>query len=120
MTEKSDAREILGISPSAKVALVLYESETEHEFCVSLHSLVQQYNSVIVLPVTSTARRQLYLTCKDAIQVLGLIVIDDIGIETVADEIIAFRYNELLFNGRKVPVRIIDTKNRWLTTELTK
>lgn len=118
MDNRLAIREGLGLPANARVVLALFESETEHEFCVNLHSLIANCDNLLILPVTPIARRQLYLICGPIIREYNLQIVDDIAVEPAVDEIATFRFNEALLRGRTVPVRIMDGKNRWLTKEL--
>ena len=98
------------------VALVLFESQTEWEFRTCLPQLMQKYMTLLVYPVTSVDRKNLYRlggSSTDRIK-----IVEDLSAEAAADEIVTFRYNEEIMRGRRLSVTVYDITNRWLSKEL--
>ena len=116
MSARDEMRDGLGIGRGETVALVLYESQTEHIWRQSAVELAGRYNRLLVLPLTERARKHFGLTWQN--QASNVLLVDDMGVEEAADEIIAFRIIEDLIVARKAPVRILDPVNRWLSQEL--
>lgn len=110
-------RKSLGIPTAALVALVLYDQQCEQAWRANAQAILEKYHYLLVLPLTEIARRIYQATS------LGLsdraILIDSIDMESACDELVAFRVIEDVLIGRKIPVRILDTNNRWLSQELS-
>jgi hypothetical protein len=114
--ERKALRAALRIPDDSPTALVLFESQTEWEFRTCLPQIMQQYIDVLVYPMSNVDRKNLGglgVVSNDRIK-----VIDDLSLEPVADEAIAFRYNEDLLRGRRLPLKIMDITNRWMSREL--
>lgn len=108
--ERLEARKMLGISEFATVALVIFDSQTEWEFRSTLPEIVQAYNHVLIFPLQPHDRRNL-----SDLGVFGgnIRIIESMSFEAAADEVITFRYEESLIRPRRVPIRVVDLKQRW-------
>lgn len=105
-----------GLRVDGSMALVLFDSQTEWEFRMSVGFLRENYNRVFVYPVHPYDSANL-----QKLGVLGgtISAVDTLSVETAVDEVIIYRYDASLLRGRKVPVRIVDISGRWLTAELS-
>ena len=113
----NDYRAGLNISPAARCALVLYESQTEQAWRANAMDLLQRYDILVVLLLGEIARRQFLATSQSLMERIRLV--DTWECEVACDELIAFRFIEDLLIGRKIPVRILDSADRWLSSELS-
>lgn len=113
---RKSMREGLGISPSGFVGLVLYESQCEQawrQFCLDIS---RRYEVVLMFPLGERALKHFMATNPNLPNVR---LIDSLEIEPACDEVIVFRFVEDLLVGRKIPARILDVNNRWLSQELS-
>lgn len=108
--ERLQARKMLGISEYASVALVMFDSQTEWEFRATLLEITQMYNHVLIYPLQAYDRRNL-----SDLGVSGgnLRIVESLSFEAAADEVVTFRYEDSMIRPRRVPVRIVDLKQRW-------
>ena len=114
--ERKALRAAMGIPVGVPTALVLFESQTEWEFRTCLPQLMQNYVNVLIYPMTAVDRKNLSglgFTSGERIK-----VIDSLSVEPVADIAVVFRYQEDLLKGRRLPIKILDITNRWLSREL--
>lgn len=111
---KAAARSGWNIPQSDAVALILFDSQCEWEFRQSIPMLKQQYQRLLVYPVHWYDSKNIQLfTGSGMFQVAN-----DISAETVADDIIAYRYDYNLFKDRVLPVKIFDISGRFLSATL--
>ena len=112
---RENARIGLGISLSAKVGLVLFDSQIEYEFRALLSELINAYNYLLVYPLRDYDARNLY---EIGVRTSGNVMVVSELLESAADEIIMLRFDESLTRGRSIPVRLIDPTGRWNSKEL--
>ena len=113
---KSTMRGVMRIPAEAKVGLVLFEAQTEASFRLYLGELLKHYSILFVLPIDNISKRVLRATSpiNDSVR-----QIDSLVIEPACDEMISFRVIDGWMTDRKIPVRVIDPNNRWLSRELS-
>jgi len=109
--EKKEARKGLNISDGARVGLVLFDSQTEWEFRKHLGEIVSVYNHLLIYPLTQNDRRN--LRSIGVVNQANIRIVDSLAVEPAADEVIMFRYDDRVIPSRRVPVRIVDSSERW-------
>jgi hypothetical protein len=112
--EKKAVRAGLGID--GNIALVLFDSQTEWEFRMSLPFLLENYQRVLVYPVHHYDYANL-----QSLGVIGATIqmVDTLSVEPAADEAIIYRYDANLLIGRRIPVRVMDLATRWNIVDLS-
>lgn len=109
--ERNSLRKGMNIAGGAKVALVLFDSQTEWEFRTAFPEIINAYNNVLIYPLRPHDLRNLY---DFGVVSSGKVrVVDSMSVEPAADEAILFRYDEGLIQSRRIPVRVIDISQRW-------
>ena len=115
-TDKIGLREGLGIAVGAKVAFIIWESQTEQMWQKSLPKILNHYDKLLVYPLGHNAMRHF--------RIFGggnndrILVVDSLDMRVAADEVIMFRVLEDLITDNP-PIRVIDVANRWLSKELS-
>ena len=115
-TDKESLREGLGIAPQAKVAFVVWESQTEQAWRLNLPKILASYDFLLVYPYGPRAMRH-FLTFGGG-NTDRMLVVDDWTTRVAADEVLMFRVIEDLATSNEPPIRVIDVSNRWLSREL--
>lgn len=115
-TDKESVRDGLRISPQAKVAFVVWESQTEQAWRLNLPKILANYDFLLVYPHGPRAMRH-FLTFGGG-NTDRILVVDDWTMRVAADEILMFRIIEDLITDTP-PIRVLDTANRWLSRELS-
>ena len=113
---RQSMREGLGLSRYGLIGLVLYESQCEQAWRMYCLDISRRYESVLVFPIGERALKHFMLTNPGLPNVR---LIDSLEIEQACDEVVIFRFVEDLLVGRKIPARILDVNNRWLSQELS-
>ena len=116
MTARDALRDGLKIDKSNKVALVIYEAQTEQMWRALLPSICQNYRWVLVYPITESDRRLLTACYHGEFENVRIV---SAGVAEAADEIVAFRFVEDVLTQFSGVVRVADPANRWLTKELS-
>ena len=114
-TAKDSLRDGLKLTPQAKVAFVVWESQTEQMWRKSLLEIFKHYDYLLVYPYGYHADRnfRVYGGANER-----MLVVDSLDMRQAADEVVMFRVIEDLIS-EKPPVRIVDPANRWLSKELS-
>ena len=116
MTTSEEVRDGLNISPQAKVALVVWEPQTEQMWRKVLPDLLNNYDKLLVFPYGHNALR--HFRTYGVANNERILVVDSLNMRVAADDVLTFRIIEdLISNGQAV--RVIDPTNRWLSKELS-
>lgn len=115
-TSKDSLRDGLKLTPQAKVAFVVWESQTEQMWRKSFPEIFKHYDYLLVFPYGYHADRhfRIYGGANNE----HILVVDSLDMRQAADEVLMFRVIEDLIS-EKPPVRIVDPANRWLSKELS-
>jgi len=116
MADKESLREGLGITIGAKVAFVVWESQTEQAWRLNLPKMLGYYDFLLIYPYGPRAMRH-FLTFGDG-NTDRILMVDSWEMRHAADEVVMFRVIEDLVTDSP-PMRVIDTANRWLSKELS-
>ena len=116
MTDKDSLREGLGIAIGAKVAFVVWESQTEQAWRLNLPKMLGYYDFLLIYTYGPRATRHfLAFGGGNSDRILA---VDSWEMRVAADEVVMFRVIEDLVTDSP-PMRVIDTANRWLSKELS-
>ena len=116
MSDKDSLREGFKIAPQAKVAFVVWESQTEQAWRLNLAKILSIYDFLLVYPYGPRAMRH-FLTFGGG-NTDKILAVDDWTTRVAADEVLMFRIIEDLTTPNDPPIRVIDVSNRWLSKEL--
>ena len=115
-TDKIGLREGLGIAIGAKVAFIVWESQTEQVWRLNLAKLLDYYDFMLIFPYGPRSAR--HFTAFGGDNTDRILVVDDWEMRHAADEVVMFRVIEDLVTDSP-PIRVLDTANRWLSKELS-
>lgn len=113
---KDSMRDGLGLSRQARIAFVVWESQTEQAWRMNLTKIMGYYDALIIYPYGSRAMR--HFRAFGGGNSAKVLVVDSWETRMAADEILMFRVIEDLMTDSP-PIRVLDTANRWLSKELS-